>query len=105
VLLQLLARLLRDGQSPGRAVAAPRWVLGGAGSFRTWVDGAPDHVAIEAHAPAAWEEGLAARGHDVRRSAVPVDHAFGHAQVIEATDGVLAGVADPRSLDGAAIGY
>src|SRR5918995_4824274 len=105
VVLQLLARLLRASQSSGRSVAAPRWVLGGAGSFRTWDDGGPDQMAIEAHAPAAWEEGLAARGHDVRRSAVPVDHAFGHAQVIEATDRVLAGVADPRSLDGAAIGY
>ena len=29
VLLQLLARLLRHGQSPGRAVTAPRWVLTG----------------------------------------------------------------------------
>jgi gamma-glutamyltranspeptidase / glutathione hydrolase len=105
VLVQLLARLLHTGQPPGRAVAAPRWVLGGAGSFRTWDDGGPDHLAIEAHAPAAWEKGLASRGHDVRRSAVPVDHAFGHAQVVEATDRVLAGVADPRSLDGAAIGY
>jgi gamma-glutamyltranspeptidase/glutathione hydrolase len=105
VLLQLLTRLLRDGQSPGRAVAAPRWVLGGAGSFHTWDDGGPDHVAIEAHGPAAWEEGLAARGHDVRRSAVAVDHAFGHAQVIGASDQVLTGVADPRSLNGAAIGY
>jgi gamma-glutamyltranspeptidase/glutathione hydrolase len=105
VLVQLLARLLHTGQSPGRAVVGPRWVLGGAGSFRTWDDGGPDHLAIEAQAPAAWEEGLAARGHDVRRSAVPVDHAFGHAQVVEASDGVLAGVADPRSLDGAAIGY
>ncbi len=105
VLLQLLARLLHHGASPGRAVAAPRWALGGAGRFRTWDDGGPDHVAIEAHAATGWEAGLAARGHDVRCSAAPVDHSFGHAQVIEATDGVLAGVADPRSLDGAAIGY
>jgi gamma-glutamyltranspeptidase / glutathione hydrolase len=105
VLLQLLTRLLRHAQSPGRAVAAPRWVLGGAGSFRTWDDGGPGHVAIESHAPAVWEDGLATRGHDVRRSTVPVDHTFGHAQVIETTDDVVAGVADPRSLDGAAIGY
>lgn len=104
VLLQVLARLLRHGESPGRAVAAPRWVLGSAGSFRTWDDGGPGHIAIEAHAPADWEAGLASRGHDVRRSPAPVDHGFGHAQVIEA-DGVLAGVADPRTLDGAASGY
>jgi gamma-glutamyltranspeptidase len=41
----------------------------------------------------------------VLRSADEIDHAFGHAQVIEVTDGVLAGVADPRSLDGAASGF
>jgi gamma-glutamyltranspeptidase len=48
---------------------------------------------------------LTDRGHDVRRSRDEVDHGFGHAQVIEVTDGVLAGAADPRSLDGAASGY
>ena len=106
VLLQLLARLLRDGQPPGRAVAAPRWVLGGDGSFRTWDGDGPGFLAIEAHAAGGWEEGLAGRGHDVRRSPHPVDHGFGHAQVIEVVDaGVLRGVADPRALDGAAIGY
>jgi gamma-glutamyltranspeptidase/glutathione hydrolase len=104
VLLQLLARLLHHGEPPGRAVAAPRWVLG-PGGFDTWRGDGPGHVAIEAHAGAAWEDGLAARGHDVRRSASAVDHGFGHAQVIEAVDGVLAGVADPRALDGAAVGY
>jgi gamma-glutamyltranspeptidase len=41
----------------------------------------------------------------VRRSPEPVDHRFGHAQIIEVNDGVLAGVADHRSLDGAASGY
>jgi gamma-glutamyltranspeptidase len=41
----------------------------------------------------------------VRRSAGAIDHTFGHAQVIAVADGVLAGVADPRSLDGAAAGY
>jgi gamma-glutamyltranspeptidase / glutathione hydrolase len=106
VLLQLLARLLRHGDPPGRAVAAPRWVLGGAGSFRTWDGDGPGFLALEAHAEDGWEEGLARRGHDVRRSTNPVDHGFGHAQVIEAVDAdVLCGVADPRALDGAAIGY
>jgi hypothetical protein len=41
----------------------------------------------------------------VRRSALAVDHAFGHAQVIEVADDVLAGAADHRSLGGAASGY
>jgi gamma-glutamyltranspeptidase/glutathione hydrolase len=107
VLLQLLARLLRHGQAPGRAVAAPRWVLGGGeGSFRTWDGDGPGFVAIEAHAASSWEEGLAGRGHDVRRSPHPVDHGFGHAQAIEVVDAdVLRGAADPRALDGAAVGY
>jgi gamma-glutamyltranspeptidase/glutathione hydrolase len=106
VLLQLLARLLRHGQRPGRAVAAPRWVLGGAGSFRTWDGDGPGFLAIEAHAERGWDEGLAGRGHEVRRSPEPVDPGFGHAQVIEVSDaGALCGVADPRALDGAAAGY
>jgi gamma-glutamyltranspeptidase/glutathione hydrolase len=106
VLLQLLARLLRHGQPPGRAVAAPRCVLGGDGSFRTWEGDGPGFLAIEAHAAGAWDEGLARRGHDVRRSPDPVDHGFGHAQAIEVVDGdLLRGVADPRALDGAAVGY
>src|SRR5262245_21339591 len=105
VLLQLLARLLTHGHRPGRAVAAPRWVLGGAVSFRTWDGDGPGFLAIEAHAGDDWEEGLAGRGHEVRRSPEPVDHGFGHAQVIEVADGALCGVADPRALDGAAVGY
>jgi gamma-glutamyltranspeptidase / glutathione hydrolase len=105
ILLQLLARLLRHGQPPGRAVAAPRWVLGGDGNFRTWDGDGPGFLAIEAHAAGGWEEGLAGRGHDVRRSPHPVDHGFGHAQVIEVVDAdVLRGAADPRALDGAAAG-
>jgi gamma-glutamyltranspeptidase/glutathione hydrolase len=111
ILVQLLARLLRHDESPGKAVRAGRWVLartargGEHGGFDTWSGDGPDVVELEAHAPAAWDAGLAARGHDVRRSAAAVDHGFGHAQVIEVVDGVLAGIADPRSLDGAAAGY
>jgi gamma-glutamyltranspeptidase/glutathione hydrolase len=113
IVLQLLARLLRHDESPGRAVRAGRWVLGAGGpgasadhgGFDLWSADGPDHVEVEAHAPEAWDVGLVERGHDVRRSAVDIDHGFGHAQVIEVADGVLAGVADPRSLDGAASGY
>jgi gamma-glutamyltranspeptidase/glutathione hydrolase len=104
IVLQLLARLLVADQSPGRAVGAGRFVLG-PGGFDVWRDGGPAYLRIERHAPAAWEPGLAARGHDVRRSGEEIDAAFGHAQLIEATDGVLAGLADPRALDGAAAGY
>ncbi|HET6950426.1 MAG TPA: gamma-glutamyltransferase [Acidimicrobiales bacterium] len=104
VLLQLLARLLHHDQPPGAAVDAGRFMLGD-GDFDTWAGDGPGHVRIEAHTPGTWETGLTDRGHDVRRSRHEIDHAFGHAQVIEAVDGVLAGVADPRALDGAASGY
>ena len=40
-----------------------------------------------------------------QRSTQAIEHGFGHAQIIEVNDGVLAGVADHRSLDGAASGY
>ena len=111
ILLQLLARLLRHDESPGRAVRAGRWVLGHRspagdhGGFDTWAGDGPERVEVEAHAPAAWDAGLAARGHEVWRSPAAIDHGFGHAQVIALSDGVLAGIADPRSLDGAAAGY
>ena len=111
ILVQLLARLLRHDETPGQAVRAGRWVLGRSapsgehGGFDTWDGRGPDLVDLEAHAPTAWDAGLTTRGHDVRRSTAAVDHGFGHAQVIEVVDGVLAGIADPRSLDGAAAGY
>jgi gamma-glutamyltranspeptidase/glutathione hydrolase len=116
IVLQLLARMLRHDQSPGRAVRAGRWVLGagraagtraptGHDGFDLWAGDGPGHIAVEAHAAEPWDAGLSERGHEVRRSAAGIDHGFGHAQVIEVTDDVLAGVADPRSLDGAATGY
>jgi gamma-glutamyltranspeptidase/glutathione hydrolase len=105
VMLQLLTRLLVHGQSPGRTVCGPRFVLG-AGSFDLWHGDGPGEVLVEADAPAAWDEGLRARGHTVRRAPEGIAGAFGHAQVVEVTgDGVLAGVADPRAIDGAAAGY
>lgn len=111
VVLQLLARLLRHDQSPGRALRAGRWIhtRGGPrppmGGFDLWTGEGPTALAIEAHAPEGWDEGLAARGHAVERSPEAVDHRFGHAQVVEVAGEVLAGAADPRALDGAAIGY
>lgn len=107
VLLQLLARLLLHGTSPGAAVAAPRWVLvGGGRRFDTWDDPGPRLLAVEADAPWGWDGGLRQRGHDVQRSEALIDPRFGHAQVIDVgEDGVLHGAADPRTVDGAAIGY
>jgi gamma-glutamyltranspeptidase/glutathione hydrolase len=106
ILLQVMARLLAAGQSPGTAVAGPRWVLsGGTGTgFDTWNDPDAVGVEIEARAASTWADGLERRGHRVR----VVDGlvaAFGHAQLIDVRDNGLAGVADPRALVGSASGY
>ena len=103
VVLQLLARLFHAGESPGRAVSAPRWTLG-AGGFSTWAGDGPQVTSLEHSAPAAWEEGLRARGHVVARS--PRWTNVGHAHAIVADgDGGWAGASDPRALTGAAIGW
>jgi gamma-glutamyltranspeptidase/glutathione hydrolase len=103
VVLQLLARLLRNSESPGRAIAAPRWSIG-EGGFDTWAGDGPQTTTIEADAPASWENGLSDRGHVVVR-ADPQANA-GHAHVITLTgNGVLAGASDPRALTGAAVGW
>ena len=102
VVLQLLARLLHAGQSPGTAIRSPRgrWATGG---FDVWEHDDPT-TTIEWDAPASWERGLADRGHRVERA--PQGANLGHAHVIvRAPDGMLAGAADPRALSGAAIGW
>jgi gamma-glutamyltranspeptidase/glutathione hydrolase len=103
ILLQLLVRMLRGGESPGAAISAARWRIGNGGFF-VWSEG-PDHVALEHHASSEWEEGLRARGHTVERERVGLG--FGHAHVIEVTEDAhaLAGAADPRAVTGAAVGY
>jgi gamma-glutamyltranspeptidase / glutathione hydrolase len=93
IVLQLLARLCAAGQTPGDAVAAPRFILAD-----------PEGVALDDHAPPAWFETLSARGHSVERKPA-WSSGFGHANVIAVEDGTLAGAADPRSLGGAAAGY
>jgi len=107
ILLQLLARLLHNGQTPADAVAAGRWVLtgpeGGAG-FDTWDNDGQVRVAIEGHAPDAWEAGLRARGHTTVRTDA-YNHGFGHAHVIVNRGDHLSAAADPRALSGAAAGY
>jgi gamma-glutamyltranspeptidase/glutathione hydrolase len=105
ILLQVLTRLLRHGQSPGATIGAPRWsLLGAETGFDTWLDPDGARVAIETTAAPSWDDSLRARGHDV----VPVDGilgTFGHAHVIEVDGDALAGAADPRALIGAASGY
>jgi gamma-glutamyltranspeptidase/glutathione hydrolase len=106
VLVQLLARMLHHGASPGSAISAPRWVLANPASngFDCWT--APDDVLVlvEDEAEAAWAGGLRDRGHEV--VTMPgFTGTFGHAQVIEVADDGLAGAADPRALIGEAAGY
>lgn len=103
VVLQLLARLLHHGQSPGRAISAPRWTLGD-GGFSTWAGDGPQVTMLESTAPASWDDGLVALGHRVARSAPGAN--VGHAHVIvRGPDGMLSGAADPRALTGAAAGW
>lgn len=104
ILLQLATRLFHHGHSPAAAVNAPRWALAGpATGFDTWSDLDRQLVDVEAHAPAAWAEGLRRRGHRTR--VLPAfDSDFGHAHAIVADDSGLAGAADPRCRVGAVAG-
>jgi gamma-glutamyltranspeptidase/glutathione hydrolase len=110
IISQLLARLLRSGEDPARAISAPRLALDApsAGPFRLWW-GDDLAVLIEADAPAAWFDGLAGRGHRPQaiRAFDPV--AVGCAQIIgveRQSDGerCLVAASDPRSPEGAAVG-
>lgn len=108
IVLQLAARLLAGAATAGDAVDAPRAVLaadpgvGGSG-FDTWTDPDRQVLRIEAHAPPAWIEGLAARGHRVEVAGFD-PAGFGHAHLIEIDpDGMRHGAADPRSMSGAAV--
>ncbi|MET0965962.1 MAG: gamma-glutamyltransferase [Nakamurella sp.] len=103
VVLQLLAGVLRAGESPGAAMAAPRWSLGEAG-FDTWSGDGPQVTNLESTASKEWATGLTGRGHRVVRSAPGTN--YGHAQLIMVgANGMLAGASDPRALTGAAIGW
>ncbi len=101
VVLQLLARLLVGGQSPAACIGAPRWRLG-TGGFDVWAAaGGPGSVGVEAGVPAAWVDGLRARGHEVEVHDA-WNSGYGHAHLIERdADGTLGGAADPRALTGA----
>ena len=103
VVLQLLARLLRNGETPGQAIGAPRWTLGD-GGFSTWSGGGPQVTMLESTAPTSWEIGLAARGHQVVRAEPGFNMGHAHAIVVR-VDGMLAGASDPRALTGAAAGW
>ncbi|MFG2077776.1 gamma-glutamyltransferase family protein [Nonomuraea maritima] len=102
ILLQVITRLLKHGEEPGKAISAPRWRLGSGGTgFDTWE--APDDAVVDLEEGATWADGLSALGHRV--AALPYGGSFGHAHLIDVrADGLLAGAADPRSQVGSAIG-
>jgi gamma-glutamyltranspeptidase/glutathione hydrolase len=104
ILLQVLARLFRHGQSPATAIASGRWVLRGSTGFDTWTVPDGPTVSVEGQAPAGWVAALARLGH--RTESLPAfDSGFGHAHVIVAEpSGMLAGAADPRARVAAAAG-
>jgi gamma-glutamyltranspeptidase / glutathione hydrolase len=107
VVLQLLARIYGPGvaEEPGDAIAAPRFVLTGSQpGYDVWDDGGRVTVSLDAHAPRAWADGLAARGHRVDRLR-PWSSDAGHAHLITGVEGGVAGAADPRSHGGAAAGF
>ncbi len=106
ILLQVLTRCLVNGQQPGPAVAAGRWLLtGGPTGFDTWREGADGMtVLVEGHAPPRWADGLSQRGHRVELTD-DFSHAFGHAHLITADDDQLSAGTDPRPRFGSAAGY
>jgi gamma-glutamyltranspeptidase/glutathione hydrolase len=110
IISQLLARLLRSGEDPARAISAPRLALDAqsAGPFRLWW-GDDLTVLIEADAPTGWFEGLTALGHRTQAISAFDPVAVGCAQIIEVerqADGhrCLVAASDPRSPEGAAVG-
>ena len=83
--VQLLARLVDDGDDPAAAVAAPRW----------FVDPGDFSVLIEDRFPATAVDGLRRRGHRLQ-IAGPYEHRMGHAQLIRVDDDGLTAASDPR---------
>lgn len=104
IVLQLLARLLANGEAVGDAIAAPRWALDSMGAstgFNTWTECGRVQVRLEEASPGGWSDGLAARGHDV----VTIGANYGHAHAIRVVGDHLEGASDPRALSGDAAAY
>jgi gamma-glutamyltranspeptidase / glutathione hydrolase len=89
--LQLLVRMLVDGEDPQAAITARRWAV----DPETW------HVNVEDRIEPSVIEGLRARGHDVR-----LDHAYssrmGHAHAIAVDASGYRVATDPRAQGAAA---
>jgi gamma-glutamyltranspeptidase/glutathione hydrolase len=90
--LQVLTRIIDDGEDVQRAVSAPRWIV----SPEDWT------VLAEAGFDPGWMEELRARGHALSATG-PLDSVMGHAHAIVAEENGLAGATDPRA-EGAVLG-
>jgi len=90
--LQVLTRMIDDGDDPQQAIEAPRWVV----SPTDWSVAAETRFADEVL------DDLRARGHDVQLRG-PYATQMGHAHAIEVTDTGYATGTDPRA-EGAALG-
>ncbi len=90
--LQVLTRLLVDGDDPQSAIDAPRWS----------VDPANATLAYESRFAASWVDDLRDRGHDLRQLRA-FDDGVGHAHAIERTGHGLRAGCDPRA-ESAALG-
>ncbi|MGI9610384.1 MAG: gamma-glutamyltransferase, partial [Acidimicrobiia bacterium] len=101
IVLQMLARLLHNQQSPGEVLAAPRWILEPPEStgFDTWEDPDAPNVILEPDAPEEWIAGLEARGQTVEHRPVNV----GHAHMIDLVDGMSHAATEPRISTSAAL--
>jgi gamma-glutamyltranspeptidase/glutathione hydrolase len=113
ILLQLLARWLHHGLTPGRVIQAGRFTLSGSArsGFDTWTDPDGVRVELEASGPPLWPEGLTERGHEVNVVS-GVSGSFGHAHMIEVVPDpedssarVLGGACDPRTLIGSVAAF
>jgi gamma-glutamyltranspeptidase/glutathione hydrolase len=104
ILLQIMIRMLHNGDDPATAVNAPRWVLRGpASGFDTWTAPTPASVIIESTMEQAWAEGLRQRGHTVKIGN-PLSGEFGHAHaILRSADGTVSAGADQRTVIGSAI--
>ncbi|MBT8239653.1 MAG: gamma-glutamyltransferase [Acidimicrobiia bacterium] len=101
IMLQMLARLLHNGQSPGEVLGAPRWILEPPDStgFDTWEIPDAPNVILEPAAPVEWVAGLETRGQKVEHRRVNV----GHAHMIDLAGGIAHAATEPRISTSAAL--
>jgi gamma-glutamyltranspeptidase/glutathione hydrolase len=90
--LQLLARLVDDGNDVQAAIDAPRWAV----SPADWT------VSLESRFDHGTLEGLRSRGHRLAMRE-EYDSLMGHAHAIQITDSGYTAASDPR-CEGAALG-